>query len=58
MRLNPCRWCAKRNRAASGWEQQTLGGEWARLCTICARRRLANHWNALLHMRKVALRTP
>ncbi len=48
-----CQWCNKEGRA-SEWEQRTLGGEWARLCARCARRRLRNPYNALLQMRKVA----
>lgn len=48
-----CRWCGKR-RKPSNWEQNTLDGEWARLCGPCATKRLNNPWNALLPMRKVA----
>ena len=52
-KLNPCRWCGKRNRTASDWEQEGLKGGWYRLCTRCASSRLRNPWNALLPMRKV-----
>jgi hypothetical protein len=52
-RLNPCKWCGKRNRTASDWEQRNLSGVWQRLCVRCASRRLDNPWNGLLPMRKV-----
>lgn len=48
-----CIWCGKR-RKPSIWEQETLGGVWARLCGPCATKRLNNPWNALLPMRKVS----
>lgn len=49
-----CRWCGKRNRTASSWEQRSLAGVWQRLCVRCANQRLNNPWSALLAMRKVA----
>ena len=52
-KLNPCRWCGRRNRTASDWEQKNLSGTWQRLCVRCASSRLRNPWNALLPMRKI-----
>lgn len=50
-----CRWCGKRGRKPSEWEQQSLKGPWLRLCTRCAARRLDNPWNAFLVLRKVTV---
>lgn len=48
-----CLWCGK-TRVESGWEQKRLRvDEWATLCKPCARRRLANPWNALLSIRLI-----
>jgi hypothetical protein len=54
-KLNPCRWCGKRNRTASDWEQESLKRGWQRLCVACANKRLKNPYNALLPMRKANL---
>ncbi|GAB3472139.1 hypothetical protein [Actinophytocola sediminis] len=53
-----CPWCPLPHGPRTGtkpgaWEQQTLSGEWKRMCSRCSRRRLNNPWNALLGMRKV-----
>lgn len=52
--MTKCAWCLKERRTMSDWEQETLSGEWKRLCKPCARTRLNNPFNALLPMRKVA----
>lgn len=49
-----CAWCGKVRKSMSRWEQKNLSGEWQRLCTRCATRRLRNPFNALLQMGEVA----
>jgi hypothetical protein len=51
--LARCFWCNRRNKKASDWEQEALGGRgWHRLCQACAGKRLRNPYSALLGMRK------
>jgi RecJ-like exonuclease len=51
--LERCRWCGKRRRAWSDWEQEHITGGYSRLCAYCANQRLRHPWNALIPMRKI-----
>ncbi|MCP3702306.1 MAG: hypothetical protein GY954_05155 [Alteromonas sp.] len=49
-----CRWCGKKKKRLSEWEQQRVTDDtYLQLCIPCANKRLNNPMNALLPMRKI-----